>query len=395
MTDAFDRLHLRRVINASGTETPFGAAPVRPECIAAMVEIVPHSVLMSELQRAASEMIARAMGTEAGLVTGCTAASIAIAVAACMTGRDLARVEQLPDASGMKNEVIMQKGHELTYGQNVSQNVRIAGARVVEIGVATQCGVYQLHHAITANTVAALYVVSPLTAQNRMIDLELFCAACHEHGVPVIVNAASVADPRVYVKSGADLVLFSAHKAFASITAGIIAGRRDLVHACMYQQHGIGRPMKVGKEGVAGVIAALKAWLTDDHAALREAVAARLTRAKAHLEYITGMSVSIHGNQLKLEIVPKTARISAYALSQALLADDPMIIVWSQFARDGQLFVTMAKISDEVANHVCERIEAICAGGTTVEGSAPNIADAIAAQLEEWPDRAKSVPQRD
>jgi L-seryl-tRNA(Ser) seleniumtransferase len=86
--------------------------------------------------------------------------------------------------------------------------------------------------------------------QNRLIDLKTFCAACHERGVPVIVDAASVTDPRPYVEAGADFVLFSAHKAFASITAGVIAGRLPLVQACIYQEHGIGRPMKVGKEGV-------------------------------------------------------------------------------------------------------------------------------------------------
>ena len=146
------------MINVSGTETPFGASPVRPEVLAAISGIIPHSVLMRELQSAASEVIASATGSEAGCVTGCTAASIVIAVAACMTGRDLGRVEQLPDAKGMKNEVVMQKGHEITYGHNVSQNVRIAGASLIEIGAATQCGVYQLQHAITPNTAAALYV---------------------------------------------------------------------------------------------------------------------------------------------------------------------------------------------------------------------------------------------
>lgn len=392
MTDVFDRLHLRRVINASGTETPFGASPVRPEVIAAIVEIVPHSVMMSELQSAASETIARAVGTEAGCVTGCTAASIAIAVAACMTGRDLGRVEQLPDTTGMKNEVIMQRGHELTYGQNVSQNARLAGARVVEIGAATQCGVYQLRHAITPNTVAALYVVSPLTVQNRLIDLESFCATCHEHGVPVIVNAASVADPRRYVETGADLVLFSAHKAFSSITAGVIAGRRELVQACIYQGHGIGRPMKVGKEGVVGVIAALEAWLVDDLDARRQVLSARLVRAKARLERIAGLSVAVQGHQLKLEIDPMAARVSAHSLSQALFAQDPAIIVWSQFAREGLLLLTLGKISDELADYVCDRIAEICVAGTLVKGPVPHIADAIAVQLNDWPLALKTTP---
>jgi len=385
MTDIFDRLGLRRVINVSGTETPFGAAPVRPEVVAAISEIVPHSVLMRELQSAASQVIARAAGTEAGCVTGCTAASIVIAVAACMTGRDLARVEQLPDTKGMKNEVVMQKGHEITYGHNVSQNVRIAGASAIEIGAATQCGVYQLRHAITPNTAAALYVVSPLTVQNRLIDLKTFCAVCHECEVPVIVDAASVTDPRPYVEAGTDLVLFSAHKAFASITAGVIAGPLALVQACIYQEHGIGRPMKIGKEGVAGAIAALEAWMTDDRDQTRRELNARLRHVESRLKKISGLTVSMQGTQLKLEVDPSKATVSAYGLAQALFAGNPAIIVWSQFAREGILLLTFGKVSDEVADRVCDRIAEICAAGSAATDSVPNVGDAIAEQLQQWP----------
>ncbi|HVE48167.1 MAG TPA: aminotransferase class V-fold PLP-dependent enzyme [Casimicrobiaceae bacterium] len=385
MTDIFDKLGLRRVINVSGTETPFGASPVRPEVIAAISEIIPQSVLMRELQSAASEVIARATGTEAGCVTGCTAAGIVIAVAACMTGRDLARVEQLPDTKGMKNEVVMQKGHEITYGHNVSQNVRIAGASVIEIGAATQCAVYQLRHAITPNTAAALYVVSPLTVQNRLIDLKTFCTVCHEYDVPVIVDAASVSDPRPYVEAGADLVLFSAHKAFASITAGVIAGRLPLVQACIYQEHGIGRPMKVGKEGVAGAMAALEAWGADDRDKARKALEARLQRVESHLKKIAGVVVSRQGTQIKLEIDRAKGSVSAYGLAKALFADDPAIIVWSQFAREGMLLLTFGKVTDGVADYVCQRIASICAAGGHAHESVPNIGDAVADQLQTWP----------
>jgi len=385
VTDIFEKRGLRRVINVSGTETPFGAAPVRPEVILAINEIVPHSVLMRELQSAASEVIARATSAEAGCVTGCTAAGIVIAVAACMTGRDLGRVEQLPDTKGMKDEVVMQKGHEITYGHNVSQNVRIAGATLIEIGAATQCGVYQLEHAISASTAAALYVVSPLTVQNRLIDLKSFCAACHQHGVPVIVDAASVSDPRPYVEAGGDLVLFSAHKQFASITAGVIAGRLPLIQACVYQEHGIGRPMKVGKEGVAGAIAALEAWMTDDRDQARRELNARLQRVESQLKKIPGIAVSIQGTQIRLDIDRSKAPISAHGLAKALFAGDPAIIVWSQFAREGMLLLTFGKVTDAIADHVCERIAAICAAGSDDQEPVPNIGDAIADQLHNWP----------
>lgn len=387
MTDIFHRLGLRRVINASGTETPLGASPVRSEVIEAVAELVPHSVNMLELQSAASRTIARAVGTEAGCVTGCTAASIAISAAACMTGRDLGRVEQLPDTAGLKNEVVMQKGHEVTYGQNVSQNVRLTGARMVEIGAATQCGVYQLRHAINECTAAALYVVSHLTVQNRMIDLGTFTEVCRERGVPVIVDAASVPDPRPYVRSGAGLVLFSAQKALSSLTAGIIAGKRELVHACLYNHdHGIGRPMKVGKEGVIGAIVALERWMAEDNTAKEDALERRLARMKQTLETIKGMTVSRQGRQLRLDVDAKSAGLSAHEAAAALAAGDPAIMVWNHFAADGALYVTLAKLSDETADFVARRIAEVFARGRSGQpGPAPNIADAVLAEIERWP----------
>src|SRR5947209_1313532 len=101
--DIFARYGLSRIINASGTETTLGASPVSAEVIAAVVELVGHSVNMAELQSVACRMIAAAFDAEAGCVVNCSAAGISIAVAACMTGTNLALVERLPDIRGMKD----------------------------------------------------------------------------------------------------------------------------------------------------------------------------------------------------------------------------------------------------------------------------------------------------
>src|ERR671917_660317 len=149
--DPFQRYGLRRLINASGTETTKGASPVCPEVVAAVTALVPHSVEMLELQSVACATIARVFGTEAGVVVNCSAAGISIATAAAMTGLDLAAVERLPDTTGLKNEVVLQRGHNITYGGYVTQNVAIVGGKIVEIGAATECGTYQLEAAIGPN----------------------------------------------------------------------------------------------------------------------------------------------------------------------------------------------------------------------------------------------------
>lgn len=386
--DVFARHSLRRVINCSGTETPFGGSPVRREVIEAVAELVPHSVFMSDLQLAAGRCIARTVGSESGCITGCTAASITIAVAATMTGVDLSLVEQLPDVSGMKHEVVMLRGHGVSYAHHVEQNVRLAGASIVEVGAATDAGLYQLEHALTERTTAALYVVSPLAVSQRLPDLESFVRVCHEHSIPVIVDAAAVTDPRPLVKTGADLVLWSAHKAMGSVTAGFVAGRRELVRSCLVQEHGIGRPMKVGKEGVIGAIAALQAWARRDGAAEGKAIAERARRVCARLGEVAGITAVPLGSQVKLQIDADKAGASAGAIAACLAAGDPAILLWAHHAREGELRLSVAKIDDETADLVCLRLERIlheevCA----FEASQETYADQVRQRLLDWTSR--------
>lgn len=387
MSDPFERLRLRRVINVSGTETPYGASPVCQEVIDAVAELVPHAVEMSELQSAASRVIVRATGAEAGCVTGCTAASITITVAAAMTGCDLGRVEQLPDTSGMKYKVVLQKGHEISYEHRVSQNVRLAGAQVGEIGAATECGLYQLRHALTPDTVAALYVVSHLAVQHNLIDLKSFCRMCHEAGVPVIVDAASRPDPERFINDGADVVLFSAHKAFDGLTAGVVAGRRDLIQACIYQGHGIGRTMKPGKEAVIGVIAALERAMGQDRKFHEAALDARLARVEQRLLDISGLQVGRFGPQIQLSLDRSEAGFSASDLARALRCGDPAVIVWRHLSAEGILRMTLRKVTDETADYVCDRIREILTSADRfgAEELAPNIADEVLLRLQMSP----------
>lgn len=387
MPDIFERLGLRHVINVSGTETSLGGTAVCDEVIAAVTELVPNSVNLTELQSAACQVIARALGSEAGCVTGCTAGSIAISVAATMTGRNLALAEQLPDTSGMKNEVVMQKGHEVTYGQRVSQNIRIAGARVIEIGAATECNAYQLRNAITPQTAAAFYVVSHLTVQNKLIGLDTFCDICHQAEVPVIVDAASQPDPQTYLSAGADLVLFSTQKAFGGLTGGVIAGRKDLVQACLYQGHGIGRPMKPGKEIVVGAIAALERWMNMDGRRQAEELRERMERAITKLNQIEGITALINKSQTILQVSAGEDGFNAYRLAQALLAQTPSIVVWDHFAADGELRMTFRLITDEMTDYVCESIaEAVVSTkGSSFEATPLHPGDRILAELEQWP----------
>lgn len=337
---------LRELINVAGTMTAFGSCSVAPEVIEAMVEVLPKFVDMVALQREASRVISRVIGAEAGCITSCAAAGIAVSVAACMTGPDMAKVEQLPDTTGLKNEVVIQRGHMVWFGASVAQTVRLSGAEVVTIGDVNRCGVYQLEAAINENTAAALYVVSHHTVQYGLIALESFCQVAHDHGVPVIVDAASESNMRKFIECGADLVCFSGHKFLSGPTSGIIAGRRDLVEACLYHQyHGIGRAMKVGKEGIVGAIAALLRWQALDHEAERKKQDKIVKEFVKGLSGLPGLEVSIEPdptgnpiNRVRVKVNPHIAGLTAYQLAAELSNGDPPIMVRDHHAIDEGFF---------------------------------------------------------
>src|SRR5512134_319431 len=157
-SDIRRRLGLRPIINVSGTMTALGASIVVPEAVRAVGDILPEFVEITDLQRKASAAIAKATGAEAGFVTGA----------------DLGRIEQLPDATGMKQEVVIQLGHMVGYGAPVEQAIRLAGATVVPVGQATEVRGYQLTHRFTDRTAAAVYVVSHHTVQYGQLPLEEF-----------------------------------------------------------------------------------------------------------------------------------------------------------------------------------------------------------------------------
>ena len=364
-SDIRKRLGLRPIINVSGTMTALGASAVVSEAVKAVAGILPEFVEINDLQRKASAVIARLTGGEAGCVTASASAGITIGVAAAMTGADLARIEQLPDATGMKHEVVIQSGHMVSYGAPIEQGIRLAGAAVVPVGEATSVKLYQLEGKLSERTAAAVYVVSHHVVEYGQLPLAEFAAACQARGVPVIADLASEYDLRGFLRAGADLAIYSAHKFLGGPTAGIIAGRKDLVRACFLQNMGIGRGMKVGKEGVAGTIAALEAWERRDHAGIRTAEKRHLDLWVERFGKLPGIDATIVPDptdnpldRLMLAVDPKAARITAWSLADALAAGDPPVIVRDHEVEHGFFYLDPCNLHPGEAEIVADRIAA-------------------------------------
>ncbi len=332
--DIRTKIGLRPVINVSGTMTSLGASIVVPEAIEAMAAILPQFVEINDLQRKASAIIARLTGGEAGFVTASCSAGISLAVAGTITGPDLLAIEKLPETSTPKNEVLVQMGHVVSYGAPVDQSIRLAGGKIVMIGQATSTHRYHMENAITDRTAAAVYVVSHHVVDYGLLNLKEFVEIAHAKGVPVIVDAASEYDLRIFLEQGADIALYSGHKFLGGPTSGIVAGKKDLVRNAFLQNMGIGRGMKVGKESIFGVMAALEAWEKRDHAAVRERETGYLNLWKETLAERPGITALIEPDptnnpldRMRVIVSPQEAHITAWDLAARLRSGPTPIIV--------------------------------------------------------------------
>jgi D-glucosaminate-6-phosphate ammonia-lyase len=398
MTDDIrSSLGLRPIINVSGTMTSLGASIVAPEVIAAVAAVMPQFVEINDLQKKASSVIARLCDTEAGFVTASCSAAISLAVAGTMTGSDLAAIERLPDTSGLKDEVLIQVGHMVSYGAPVTQGIALTGAKVVPVGQATSARRYQLEGAITDRTAAAVYVVSHHVVQFGQIPLDEFVAVSHARGVPVIVDAASEYDLRCFLATGADLALYSSHKFLGGPTGGIVAGRKALVRAAYLQNGGIGRGMKVGKEGMVGTIAALQAWEMRDHAGIRERETASLALWAQALAARPGVTATLEPDptcnpldRLKVQLDPGQAHITAWDLADALASGPRPVIVRDHEIEHGFFYLDPCNLHQGedtvVADRLTEELEKARRSNDIIATALETRRNRRVAAAQRWPD---------
>jgi uncharacterized pyridoxal phosphate-dependent enzyme len=268
--DIYDRLGVGKVINAQARASKIGGSLMHEEVLRVMAEAAGSFVDMAELLRKAGEHIARLIGVEAVLIVNSAAAGLTVSTAACVAGRDPDKIYRLPDTRGMKNEVIVHRHQRNHYDCCVRQ----AGVHFVEIGSSRDTFAWELETAITEATAAVVYFISH--EGRNSLPLPQVLKTAHARHVPVIVDAASELPPasnlRKFVDEGADLVIFSGGKGIGGPQAsGLILGGREMVERCALNafpnQNAIGRSMKVGKEEIAGLVAATERYLQRDFAA--------------------------------------------------------------------------------------------------------------------------------
>lgn len=264
--DVYKELGIRPFINAAGTYTALTGSLMPREVVEAMSAAAGQFVHLSELQAAVGKKIAALVGAEAALVSAGAASALSLGTSACVTGKDLDKVRRLPDTTGMKNEVIIQKGHRFPY----EHAVRNVGVRLVEVETRAD-----LERAVNERTALLLFVNS--RTPEGQIKADEFAQLGRKLGVPTMNDAAADVPPATnlsrFLKLGFDLVIFSGGKGLRGPqSAGLLLGRRDLIEAAALNNNPHGdalcRTNKVGKEELVGMWAALDYYLKQDHDAL-------------------------------------------------------------------------------------------------------------------------------
>jgi L-seryl-tRNA(Ser) seleniumtransferase len=294
--EIYDRLGVRPIINATGSMTRLGGTRTRPEVLKVMAEAARIMVNIDELNRKAGQEIARLTGAEAGFVCSGAAGGLLLQAAACIAGVDPVKMRRLPDTAGMKNEIIIQTMHRFPY----DQAYRAAGAKLVEIGNFLFSHPWELEGAINENTAAVAYLCAPFTSR-RVLPLAQVCEIAHARDVPVIVDAASMLPPREnlrrYLRDGADLVVFSGGKGIRGPQgSGILCGRADLIESASAQANPaqfLGRPMKVAKEEIIGLVTALATFVEEDEQAEMRAYRELAQQVVDALVETPGLDVSL------------------------------------------------------------------------------------------------------
>lgn len=360
--DYFKELGVKPFINAAGTYTTLTASLMPPEVVDAWEYASRQYVRLLDLQEAVGRRLAELLGCEAALVTSGAAGALTVGTAACITGTDQKLIRQLPDTTGMKNEVIVQKSHRYGY----DHAVRNCGIRFVEVETAEE-----LERAITPRTAMMLF----FNANDPLgkIHAEEFVALGKKHNIPTFNDAAADTPPvgnlMKYTKMGFDLVTFSGGKGLRGPqSAGLLLGRKDLIEAAKLNSSpysdSIGRGQKVNKEEILAMLVAVESYLKRDHEADWKEWERRvkvITDSVGKLPSVQAETyvpeIANHVPHLRLRWDPAVIRISVPEVVRQLRDGDPSIEVVPSSKEDLQIGVWMLQPGE--AQIVARRIHEI------------------------------------
>lgn len=364
--DFFKELGVTPVINAGATMTYLSGSLMMPEVLEAINSTAHDFANMYELQDKAGAKIAEMLKCEAAMVTSGAAAALVLGTAACLTGTDKEKIEQLPSLPGPQREVIIQKSHRYVF----DQAVRSTGIKFVEVE-----GSQEMQKAINGNTVMALFFNGALSwfGIPDSINHDEFVRIARLHNIPTFIDAAADVPPVEnlfrFQKIGFDLITFSGGKMIRGPqSAGLLFGRKDLIEAAKLNNSPhecpIGRPMKVNKEEIFGMYAAVKSYIERDHEKEWQEWLNRIKRIASHINNIPTLSCETYINPGPANALPGLivkwdqgkVKITPKEVAKKLLEGTPSIVTGE---RGDTLNVGVVLLRPDQVDVVAARIKEI------------------------------------
>ncbi|MFI0037972.1 DegT/DnrJ/EryC1/StrS family aminotransferase [Streptomyces mutabilis] len=361
----YEDLEITPVVSAQANTTPLGGCTLSDGVIEAMGEAAKWHVDTGELWDAAGARLARVTGTEDACPTTGAAAGVAISVAAVIAGTDVSRIQSLPGPVAGPTEILLQKGHSISYsGAPIGQMIALGGGRVREVGAVNETLPAHIENAITERTAAIVFVTSHThAAQRRSVPLEEVVAIGHRHGLPVIVDAANEEDLVRWSALGADLVCYSGPKSLGAPTSGFICGPKQLTAACRAQYTGIARPMKVGKESLMGLLRAVDEYVAVTPEARGAEQRRRMAALVPRLNGLAGLTAQVTKDdsgreiyRVLLTVDPREAGRDAAALAAEARKGTPAVYLRDFRMHLGQLEIDPRALSAAGEQDVVRRL---------------------------------------
>jgi L-seryl-tRNA(Ser) seleniumtransferase len=337
--DLFAELGVRPFINAAGTYTTHSGSLMRPEVMEAINYGSQYFVEVDELHDAVGKRIASLVGCQAAMVTCGAASALTLGTAATITAVDREKIEQIPDLTGLKNEVVIQKSHRWDY----DHGIRNTGIRMVEVTTSAEA-----EKAINDKT-AMMFFLNYANGRGEIKDAE-FAAIGKKHGIPTFNDCAADVHPveniSKWIKMGFDLVCFSGGKGLmASQSSGLLLGRADLIAGARANNspHSatIGRGMKVNKEEMLGMLVALESFLQRDHAKEWQDWERRANLIIETITTVPGVKAEMYLPEvfnrwphIRVTLDKAKIGVSPDQVIRRMRAGQPSILVWSA---DGNL----------------------------------------------------------
>jgi L-seryl-tRNA(Ser) seleniumtransferase len=362
------------VINAIGSVTMLGGSTPIPEVKEAMEQADSAYIPLMELEESAGQAVAGMLDVPAAYVTAGAGSALTLATAAFMAGDDDDKIQQLPDTTGMKNEILIQKRQRYWY----DRCLELAGAKLVEFGSEEKTTGEDLERAIGPDTAAVHYYAQAQSPDPQALSLEKTIEIAHAHDVPVMVDAAGQIYPLElfgqYVRMGADFQCIAAKYLGATQSAGLALGTEDAIHKLSLQSfvgyegrriRGIGRPQKVDRQEIVGTVAAVRRWVTQNHEERLAVAEGKCETIIAQLNGIPGVKAELINNVighqpfgLRLEVDHAQTGLTVHDVVAKLKAGDPPVFTR---VRDDEDWITIHVfgLGDGEDKIVGERIAAL------------------------------------